>query len=29
MNLVRVINWLWEIPRSQTKKSRFALLAPG
>jgi transposase len=29
MNLMRVINWLWEIPRSQTRKSRFALLAPG
>jgi transposase len=29
MNLVCVVNWLWEIPRSQTRKSRFALLAPG
>jgi transposase len=29
MNLVRVVHWLWEIPRSQTRKSRFALLAPG
>ncbi len=28
MNLVRVVQWLWEIPRSQTRKSRFALLAP-
>lgn len=28
MNLMRVVNWLWEIPRSQTRKSRFALLAP-
>lgn len=29
MNLVRVVNWLWKIPHSQTKKSRFALLVPG
>ena len=29
MNLVRVVNWLLEIPRSVTRKSRFALLAPA
>lgn len=29
MNLVRVVNWLLEIPRSETRKSRFALLAPA
>lgn len=26
-NLIRIINWLWEIPCSQTPKSRFAQLA--
>lgn len=27
-NLIRIVNWLWDIPRSQTPTSRFAQLAP-
>lgn len=29
VNLIRIVNWLWEIPRSKTPKSRFAQLAPA
>ena len=29
MNLVRVVNWVMEVPRSETRKSRFAMLAPA
>jgi transposase len=29
MNLIRVVNWLLEIPRSVTRTSRFAMLAPA
>jgi len=29
INLIRIVNWLWEVPRSKTPKSRFAQLAPA
>jgi hypothetical protein len=29
MNLVQTVNWLLDIPPSETRKSRFAMLAPA
>jgi transposase len=29
MNLMRVINWLNDLPLAETRKSRFAQLAPA
>ena len=29
INLLRLVDWLWEVPRSRTYKSPFARLAPA